>query len=419
MTTNKKLVIDLDTTISVTKNGDYQNSLPVYPVIEKIREQYGSLIGDASDLVDIAKQGLINEFNAGGEAWTNKYDDNVSSILTNLSSGVDGWLDNINVIKDEFKDLADKYKGLEQGIIDTGLELGEQAQTALTGPDGVFAKGFETLDTSINNLIDYIFNDLPEINDELSSLENLVRQIKDMIALEVTEGAQTYFNYNELIKYLSESQGSNGKQVSYNTKLNAAGGRVLTDSSGNEFFTTPAENIDNDAIAEDIYQNYIKQGKHGVISYDKDGKLIFAASESAIVSDKEYTNLTKKLANKDSNARVLRFASGGYTGSWNGEQGKLALLDKKELVLNEYDTQNLLSSVDIIRRVVDQIDLQTMASTISRLTSTTIGNIDNSSSIDQNVVISADFPNVSSRDEIEAAFDNLINRAAQYSYRNK
>ena len=38
MTTNKKLVIDLDTTISVTKNGDYQNSLPVYPVIEKIRE---------------------------------------------------------------------------------------------------------------------------------------------------------------------------------------------------------------------------------------------------------------------------------------------------------------------------------------------------------------------------------------------
>ena len=60
-----------------------------------------------------------------------------------------------------------------------------------------------------------------------------------------------------------------------------------------------------------------------------------------------------------------------------------------------------------------------MASTISRLTSTTIGNIDNSSSVDQNVVISADFPNVSSRDEIEAAFDNLINRAAQYSYRNK
>jgi capsule biosynthesis phosphatase len=38
MTSNKKLVIDLDTTISITKNGDYKNSVPVMPVIEKMRE---------------------------------------------------------------------------------------------------------------------------------------------------------------------------------------------------------------------------------------------------------------------------------------------------------------------------------------------------------------------------------------------
>lgn len=38
MTSNKKLVIDLDTTISITKNGDYKNSVPVMPVVEKMRE---------------------------------------------------------------------------------------------------------------------------------------------------------------------------------------------------------------------------------------------------------------------------------------------------------------------------------------------------------------------------------------------
>lgn len=38
MTSNKKLVIDLDTTISITTNGDYKNSTPVMPVIEKMRE---------------------------------------------------------------------------------------------------------------------------------------------------------------------------------------------------------------------------------------------------------------------------------------------------------------------------------------------------------------------------------------------
>lgn len=35
---NKKLVIDLDDTISRTKNSDYDNSTPVISVVEKIRE---------------------------------------------------------------------------------------------------------------------------------------------------------------------------------------------------------------------------------------------------------------------------------------------------------------------------------------------------------------------------------------------
>ena len=35
---NKKLVIDLDDTISRTKNSDYDNSVPIVSVVEKIRE---------------------------------------------------------------------------------------------------------------------------------------------------------------------------------------------------------------------------------------------------------------------------------------------------------------------------------------------------------------------------------------------
>jgi len=38
------------------------------------------------------------------------------------------------------------------------------------------------------------------------------------------------------------------------------------------------------------------------------------------------------------------FASGGYTGSW-GNEGKLALLHEKELVLNADDTKNFLQGV--------------------------------------------------------------------------
>jgi hypothetical protein len=37
--------------------------------------------------------------------------------------------------------------------------------------------------------------------------------------------------------------------------------------------------------------------------------------------------------------------------------------------------------------------------------------------VDQNVRIEAHFPNVTNSDEIERAFDNLVNQAAQYAFR--
>ena len=57
--------------------------------------------------------------------------------------------------------------------------------------------------------------------------------------------------------------------------------------------------------------------------------------------------------------------TGMYTGSWNGpdleENGKLAFLHQKELVLNADDTENILDAVKLIRQISQTIDLQAMA----------------------------------------------------------
>ena len=45
---------------------------------------------------------------------------------------------------------------------------------------------------------------------------------------------------------------------------------------------------------------------------------------------------------------IPSFDTGGYTGSF-GSQGKLAMLHEKEIVLNKYDTKNLLDIIDITR----------------------------------------------------------------------
>lgn len=110
---------------------------------------------------------------------------------------------------------------------------------------------------------------------------------------------------------------------------------------------------------------------------------------------------------------IERMATGGYTGSW-GPEGRMAILDEKELVLNKDDTKNFLNATAILRT----IDLQT------GLFSKGLGNIITpfiadmqQGVLDQNVHIDATFPNVTDHNEIEAAFDNLINKASQYANR--
>lgn len=52
--------------------------------------------------------------------------------------------------------------------------------------------------------------------------------------------------------------------------------------------------------------------------------------------------------------KIPAFDTGGYTGNFNNH-GKLAILHQKELVLNQNDTKNLLSVVDMVRNIIGNI----------------------------------------------------------------
>ena len=113
---------------------------------------------------------------------------------------------------------------------------------------------------------------------------------------------------------------------------------------------------------------------------------------------------------------IQYYDTGGYTGEW-GSYGKLAVLHEKELVLSKTDTSNLLASVDLLDHILQTLDLQTASTQFaSRLTSAGFNSYAHDT-LEQNVHIEANFPNVSNRNEIEEAFNNIINRASQYANR--
>lgn len=162
-------------------------------------------------------------------------------------------------------------------------------------------------------------------------------------------------------------------------------------------------------------------GVNTSVSNDRLTNLFDAASGNSSYTKKQQedaSNLINKVAGRedkftDKTLSAIGFKTGGYTGTW-GPEGKLAILHEKELILNQDDTQNILSTVSLIRELVNMIDAQAASASLFNLISTSSPN-PNTNTLEQKVEITAEFPNVNDRYEIEEAFNNLVNRASQYA----
>lgn len=113
------------------------------------------------------------------------------------------------------------------------------------------------------------------------------------------------------------------------------------------------------------------------------------------------------------------FATGGYTGNWGDTYGRLAWLHKKELVLNQQDTSNILLTVQLVRQLAQTIDLnaQSASAGIGLLTALSLRDEKQMDTLQQEVTIHAEFPNVQDQNEIKLALSDLVNTASQYANR--
>ena len=111
------------------------------------------------------------------------------------------------------------------------------------------------------------------------------------------------------------------------------------------------------------------------------------------------------------------YDTGGYTGAW-GSEGRIAMLHQKELVLNADDTANMLASVGILRQIASVIDLNALASAGGFAQLLSAGVAGGRESLQQEVHIEAHFPNATDKNQIEDAFKDIVNLAAQYANRS-
>ena len=335
----------------------------------------------------------------------------MNSMIPQWKSGIQQMVDKIageggfvEVCKDAFEELD---KATEDYM--TGLE--ELQESADVSFDEI-KEGIDNVIVDTEKLLENNDALIENYNKELEAIQNVIDQLDDLIAKYKDAEAAAKAATEEAYRYWQEEQNRNAK-VDENIDKPAED----TPSTVSETpKTTPAPEPAKPSLNAGSYVE-IKSGTRWYA--DSYGGGSSGPARSGKIS---YINLNGSHPYNIGGLGWVRktdivgYDTGGYTGDWNSNNGRLAMLHKKELVLNAHDTDNMLSAITIMRDLTANLG----ATLLNKMASITSGNIGaigqgvSNTGLEQSVVINAEFPNATSAREIEDAINNLVNRASQH-----
>lgn len=342
-------------------------------------QQYTDLITTAGNLYAKAQE---EDSRVVQDAWVNSFD----IIKDNSNSWKDTITENTNIINDTFKEWQDSMDEITKIVGDDLKDTQQKVKDVTDESDRLYQE--------VSNKV------IPALESELSS----VRSATEAWAQHRQQLLDTIRAYEELLDAIQatlRAQSGFGNNSDKDTDWAAMMGTVAYGSAEyNQYKNTRDARIANgkkinyDTTARvDAYYKLLSEGK---ISGLPNGKENFTQ-----LTDEEWRKL-------------VGFRSGGYTGTWN-DDGKLAFLHQKELVLNADDTENMLASIQLVRQIAKQLDFNSQQ--ISTLSSSGFTVSSQDGTLEQNVRIEASFPNATDRYEIQEAFNTLVNVASQYANR--
>jgi TP901 family phage tail tape measure protein len=165
-------------------------------------------------------------------------------------------------------------------------------------------------------------------------------------------------------------------------------------SKASQLGTSNANNILDQITSATSYASGTKTTKDGqtgelvvekpinLMTVDKNGKLknvrVLNAGEKYRVygyNSKYGYNLggNQYVYNAPGFVKYQKFDTGGMTPDWAGDDGKLAMLHKKEIVLNKMDTSNLLKTINFTRDLVNKINIPNLSDLFKQPSATTGG----------------------------------------------
>lgn len=384
-----------------------------------LEEQYGEYInGLAQQNTDIrvnlagsAINDLANLYAqdaANYEAMTlEERESLIQNLLVPWSEGIQEMINYLNgeggflpVTQDSFEELTAVTRDYEAELAQMAAEAGVDLDMVSQGVDQVKDE-FELLGMENADLIYLMYNELNAILDLRNAAQGLVTEYQHIC--------------NAAIQAVTEIQAFIQKQqeaaASYQQTAAAYQAMIIRIQNANAALVANPTG--------DYTGGYDSGGGSGGSSGGGSGGSGSGRSGSG--------NLAQRVRPRSNNAGYAYKSSsgvqytghymdtGGYTGEWNSDEGKLAVLHEKQIVLNKEDTKNFLDGIMVLRQITSNLGGSIYAK-VSGLKSNYF-NANSNDEIQQKVQISASFPNVNSKRQIEEAFNDLVNLAAQRAMR--
>ena len=324
-----------------------------------------------------------------------------------------------------------------QDLVERGIDPTTEALEDMQDSNEVLNVSLEETNDLMNQLADELSVAIDAYNSLKDAAVNAIREAND--ALETL--ARTAIETSQQVQSAIAAANSAASAMA-NMKA-AAYSRANSDNGPGGGVTGPTKQAKNQRRKR---YTITKVGQEGygvwhVVIYDAErGYTIFPSG--ARLSGASGTNYSTIMTDDDIRLWEMEtYKSGGYTGSWRGgvgsDNGKLAVLHQKELVLNESDTTNILNAVKAVRDIVsaqaspnfsgvaDSIaNMAAMqASAFAQIGSSMLSAIassvnNNNSDVSnyRNMTVNADFSGVRSADAIYQALRELENYGAQQAY---
>lgn len=353
----------------------------------KNSEQLKDIVGDNTDLID-------------------KFDNTYAKDLDNMTQNTTNFEEQLRSLLDEaqqhFQNYQDKVQNVASETGSTLDNLANETDKVSESTDQLAQRGQEASEA---------------LWDQVTAAQQAADQYAALAAQiwEAVEAAKT------LAAQMAQNAASNsGLLYDKNTDYKALIEQGLVNGwfqYGDETFKALVAQRDEKIKNEDKWKNET-QGGEQFKDYTQ-GSNVGEWAQGRYDTQDEWNDALDKLK------KNYGLATGGYTGTF--EDAKLAFLHEKELVLNKEDTENILAAVqavrtigsDLFKSIEKSLDGNVVAAmNLMGQRLNPVSTMPTEGTIEQTVHIDkVEFPNVTSRSEIEEAFVSLTNDAAQWARR--